>query len=216
VAASFAGAPDEQYLRRVKHAVAGAAADDVALVDAMQGGDERALASLYDRHAPLVMGLAMRIVRDATLAESVVLETFTQVWNDARRYDPRRASVPSWIVTIARSRALDAVRATQRQGRLASLSVDDAPDAALAAQDFASNPAGAVEAGERRSAVAEALGALPDPQRQAVELAFFEGLSQSEIAERLAVPLGTIKTRIRLAMTKLRQLLGPHGTEALV
>ena len=136
-----------------------------------------------------------------------------------QRLHDRRALVEALLRPngeLARSRALDAVRATQRQGRLASLSVEDAPDAALAAQDFASNPAGAVEAGERRSAVAEALGALPDPQRQAVELAFFEGLSQSEIAERLAVPLGTIKTRIRLAMTKLRQLLGPHGTEALV
>lgn len=190
--------------------------DDVALVDAMRGGDERALASLYDRHAPLVMGLAMRIVRDSTLAESVLLETFAQVWTDAPRYDQRRASVASWIVTIARSRALDALRATQRQGRLGSVSVDEAPDAALAAQDFASNPARAVEARERQFAVAEALGTLPEQQRLAVELAFFEGLSQSEIAERLSEPLGTIKTRIRLAMTKLRQLLGPHGKEALV
>ncbi len=212
---SVARRTKDSYFRHVTGA-AGGTLDDNALVDAIRGGDERALATLYDRYAPVVMGLAVRIARDSTIAESVLLETFAQAWTDARRYDARRGAVASWLVTIARSRALDAVRASQCQARLGSVSVDDAPPAQLAAEDFASNPLRALESSERRVAVAEALGALPEPQRQAVELAFFEGLSQSEIAERLAEPLGTIKTRIRLAMTKLRQLLGPHGTEALV
>lgn len=185
--------------------------DDVSLIDAARNGDERALSALYDRHAAVIMGIAVRIVGDSTLAESVLLDTFTQVWQDAARYDAARGSVATWLVTIARSRALDALRSAARQARLAPVSVDEAPDAALAAEDASSNPAHLVEARERRSAIVAALNALPEAQRIAVEMAFFEGLSQTEIAERLSEPLGTIKTRIRLGMIKLRQLLAAHA-----
>ena len=190
--------------------------DDVALVAAVGRGDERALSVLYDRHSPVVMGVAVRILGDTDVAETVLLDTFTQVWNSASRYDASRASVVGWLVMMARSRALDVVRSTARRERAGSVSVDDAPDEVLTAADLSSNPGQMVEARERRSAIMGALGTLPDPQRIAVELAFFEGLSQTEIAERLAEPLGTVKTRIRLGMSKLRQLLGPHGDEALV
>ena len=190
--------------------------DDAALVAAMRGGDERALSVLYDRHSPVVMGIALRILGDADVAETVLLDTFTQAWKSADRYDASRASVTGWLVMMARSRALDVGRAAARRERTAAVSVDDAPDEALTADDLGSNPGRQVEFSERRKAIVQALCTLPDPQRIAVELAFYEGLSQSEIAERLAEPLGTVKTRIRLAMTKLRQLLGPHGDEALV
>ena len=190
--------------------------DDVALVTAMRRGDERALALLYDRHAPVVMGIAVRILGDADVAETALLDTFTHAWNNAAQYDERRASVLGWLVMIARSRAIDLGRATARHERGGSISVDAAPVELLTADDLSSNPGRLIEARERRTAIVRAMGSLPDPQRVAVELAFFEGLSQSEIAERLAEPLGTIKTRIRLAMMKLRDLLGPHGDEALV
>jgi RNA polymerase sigma-70 factor (ECF subfamily) len=190
--------------------------DDAALVAAMHRGDERALSVLYDRHSPVVMGIAVRILGDADVAETVLLDTFTQAWRNADRYDAGRASVVGWLVMMARSRALDLGRAAARAERKGSVSVEDAPDELLTADDIGSNPGQMAEASERRRAIVRALCALPDPQRIAVELAFFEGLSQSEIADRLAEPLGTIKTRIRLAMIKLRQLLGPHGDEALV
>lgn len=189
--------------------------DDQALVDAVRRGDERAFAALYDRHAPVVMGIASRIVGEPTGAETVLLDTFTQAWREATRYDRSRGSVLSWLVTIARSRALDAARLSGRHARVASVSVDDAPDDLLAADDLVSNPEPMIEARERRAAVTTALRELPAPQRQAIQLAFFEGLSQSEIAERLGEPLGTVKTRIRLAMAKLRQLLGAHGNETI-
>ncbi|HEU4993960.1 MAG TPA: sigma-70 family RNA polymerase sigma factor [Gemmatimonadaceae bacterium] len=213
--ASLTQLQPERYLRVVPTILVAGEVQDVALVAAVRNGDERALSLLYDRYAPVVMGVAVRIVGDVTTAETVVLDTFTQAWQDAKRYDAGRASVVSWLVMMARSRALDAVRASARQARVGSLAVEEAPDEALAARDLSSNPGQVVEANERRSAIADALGALPEPQRVAVELAFFEGLSQTEIAERLSEPLGTIKTRIRLAMAKLRQLLSPHGDEAL-
>jgi RNA polymerase sigma-70 factor (ECF subfamily) len=190
------------------------ALDDAALLDAMRRGDERAVGTLYDRHSPMVMGLALSIVRDRTDAETVVLDTFTQAWRDAARWDAARGSVASWLLMLARSRALDLLRSSGRRARLAPVSVDDAPPAALVAEDAPSDPARGVEASERQTQVAAALGELPEAQRHAIELAFFEGLSHSEIAERLGEPLGTVKTRIRLGMTKLRQLLRHFGETA--
>ena len=204
------------YLRLVSDNPVTGREDDAALVAALVRGDERALSVLYDRHAPVVMGVASRVVKDAADAEIVVLETFTQAWRNANRYDAARSSVASWLVMIARSRSLDTLRSAARQARVGSVPVDEAPDDALAAEDVGSNPDRQAEAREQRSAIAQALHELPDPQRVAIELAFFEGLSQTEIAERLAEPLGTVKTRIRLAMSKLRQLLAAHGDEAIV
>ena len=187
--------------------------DDAALIDAMKRGDDRAVGILYDRHSPMVMGVALSIVRERADAETVVLDTFTQAWRDAARWDGTRGSVASWLLVLARSRALDLLRSTGRRAKLTPVSVDDAPPIALVAEDAPSDPTRAVEAHERETQVASAMGELPAAQRQAIELAFFEGLSHAEIAERLAEPLGTVKTRIRLGMTKLRQLLRHFGEE---
>jgi RNA polymerase sigma-70 factor (ECF subfamily) len=224
---SLSAASDGQYLRPTlilrfsdvlnSESPAGLSSpDDATLVDAMRRGDERAVGALYDRHSPMVMGLALSIVRDRTDAETVVLDTFTQAWRSADRFDAARGSVASWLLVLCRSRSLDLLRSAGRRARLTPMSVDDAPATALVAEDAPSDPSQGVEAGERQREVAAAMRELPVPQRQVIELAFFEGLSHSEIAERLAEPLGTVKTRIRLGMTKLRQLLRHFGEGAVL
>lgn len=192
------------------------APDDAALLDAMRRGNERAAAALYDRHSAMVFGLALGIVRERSDAETVVLDVFTQAWRDAARYDATRGSVASWLLVLARSRSLDLLRSVGRRARLAPVSVEEAPASALVATDAPSDPALAVEASDRRDQVATALDELPGAQRTAIELAFFEGLSHAEIAEQLGEPLGTVKTRIRLGMTKLRQLLRHFEREVVL
>jgi RNA polymerase sigma-70 factor (ECF subfamily) len=189
--------------------------DDAALLAAVRHRDERALAALYDRHAPAVLAHAMRLLRDRGEAESVLLETFMQAWDRAGQFDPARGSVLSWLLVIARTRALDALRAAGRRERFAAVSVSAEPEVALPATDPSSDPSCGAERREQAAAVAAALRTLSAPQRTAIELAFYEGLTHTEIADRLAVPLGTIKTRIRAGMQRLRDVLRPHGEEAL-
>lgn len=185
--------------------------NDGALVVAMAKGDEAAASSFYDRHSPTVMALVYRMIGDRTDAESIVLEAFMQAWRTAVRFDPQRGSPASWLFTIARTRALDFLRTAKRQARLVPVSVDDVPGESLAAPERSGHPAFDVEESEQRRAIADALRALPDSQRIAIELAYYEGLSHSEIAERLSEPLGTVKTRVRLGMVKLREVLRPYA-----
>jgi RNA polymerase sigma-70 factor (ECF subfamily) len=178
--------------------------EDAAQLVRAAAGDGAALAGLYDRHARGVYSIALRIVGDETDAEDVVQEVFTQVWRQASRYDPTRGTVVAWLLTIARTRALDRLRA-----RLAR------PDAgAVSPEETAAEPATPVidpvdtlTAASTAKRVKEALDELPLLQRLAIELAYFEGLTQSQIADRLEQPLGTVKTRIRLGLLKLRDLL---------
>lgn len=182
---------------------------DADLVAAIARGQDDALARLYDRWSGLVLAGAMRITRDRTDAEEVVVDAFAQAWRSAARFDPTRGSVPAWLSTIARTRALDLIRARGRRGRMeATVAVGVGLPESMGAGPRA--PDEPLEVGERREAVAAALSALPAPQRTAIQLAFFEGLSQSEIASQLGEPIGTIKTRVRLAMQKLRDSLRPH------
>ena len=183
-------------------------ADDLSLLERMAVGEERALGELYDRHGRALYALARAIAGETADAEEVVVEAFGQAWRQAASYDARRGSVSGWLATITRTRALDLVRARgrrskalERLGRLAGASQE------------AEGPDRAAERDEAGRLVAQALAELPEPQRRAIELAYFGGLSQSEIAAELGEPLGTVKTRIRAGMDKLRNLLGPLAAE---
>ena len=181
--------------------------EDQKLVMAMARSDERAAAQLYDKYSAAMFALAFRIVGESADAEDVVLDAFTQAWNSAARYDGERGSVLGWLTTMTRTRALDLVRGRGRRTKAvdsASRSMGDDP---VAVAGSAPSAVDVVELGERADAVTSAMAVLSGLQRNAIELAFFEGLTHSEIAERLGEPLGTIKTRIRLGMQKLRDVL---------
>jgi RNA polymerase sigma-70 factor (ECF subfamily) len=167
----------------------------------MAAGDEQAFGALYDRRHALVHGVVLRIVRRREDVEDVVEETFWQAWRQAGRFEPSRGAVQTWLLTIARSRALDRVRSLSR---LREEPLDAADGGVAAQQAMAGDPGMDAEASERRTIVLAALADLPPEQREALELGYFSGLSQSEIAERTGQPLGTVKTRMRLAMQKLR------------
>jgi RNA polymerase sigma-70 factor, ECF subfamily len=161
--------------------------------------DEEALGELFDRYSGSIVALGARILRDAAEAEEVAQEIFLAVWRNPRAYEAPRGEVKTWLLLMARSRALDRLRALKRRGRDRSIPVDDVELVS------SGNPGTDAVEGERRAFVARALAELPREQREALELAYFEGYTQSEIAERTATPLGTVKTRLRLAMMKLRQ-----------
>jgi RNA polymerase sigma-70 factor, ECF subfamily len=185
---------------------------DAVLVRRMQSGDERALGTFYDRWYPIVNGLVSRMLKSADDVEDVVEETFWQVWRQANRFAEGRGSVQTWVLTIARSRALDRLRSTRRR-REDSIDDDGGENLASSAEPTfvraTNDPSLAVEHKERSQLIRAALGELPREQREALELGYFKGLSQTEIAERTGQPLGTVKTRMRLAMQKLRERLSP-------
>ena len=188
-------------------------AADGELVARAARGEEPAIGQLYDRYGPVLYAVAYRIVGQRADAEEVVLDAFAQAWREASRFEAGRGSVAGWLTTIARSRALDLVRARTRRDRITATAAADRPETSPAMSEFRPDPAGALEHDERRREVRQALETLSPPQRQAIELAYFEGLSQSEIAERLQEPLGTVKTRVRLGMQKLRECLRPFYFE---
>ncbi len=177
------------------------------LLSRMADGDESALAALYDGWAERVHTLAFWILKDPDEAEDVVEETFWQAWSTARRYDSKRGAGSTWLMMIARSRALDRLRARRRWADWTATPGNPGVLLENTAAVSAEIPDAHSERAERRAALAGAMDSLPAEQRQAVEMAFFGGLSHSEIAEQTAEALGTVKTRIRLAMQKLRQRL---------
>jgi RNA polymerase sigma-70 factor (ECF subfamily) len=185
---------------------------DAALVTRMAAGDEHALGVLYDRFATTVHTLAYYLLGEADEAEDAVEETFWQAWREAGRYDASRGAVSTWLSTIARSRALDRQRARRRRAEESLDAAAPSGEGAIGVADArasAADPQRDAEASERASAIASALGKLPAEQREVIELAYFGGLSQSEIAERTSLPLGTVTTRARLALEKLRAPLAP-------
>jgi len=172
---------------------------------AAAGGDGSGLATLYDRYARVVYSLALRIVQVEAEAEDVVQDVFSQMFRQAARYDQRRGTVSSWLLTIARTRAIDRVRARKRLpdsrfGREPEAAAENVPDPRADQESQTLTD-------EQVTRVRRALGNLPAEQRKAIELAYYDGLSQSEIAAQLKEPLGTVKSRIRSAMTKLRDAL---------
>ena len=178
--------------------------NDVALLSAIAARDEVALARLYDRYRAILFGLLMRILNNREEAEDVLQEVFLQVWRKAEDFDENRGRPFTWLVTLARSRGIDRLRTLAARERVAeagarepSEEISDAvPDA------FKS---------EQRGLVSEALAKLPDEQKRPIMLAYFEGLTQSEIATNLGAPLGTVKTRMRTGMIRLRELLAGQG-----
>lgn len=183
------------------------------LVRRVAQGDEAALGQLYDRFGELLYAVALRIVGQAADAEEVVMEAFAQAWREAARFSPERGSVAAWLTVMARSRALDLIRAHSRRQRITDTAAREAPAEGPAMSGGTPPPGAAILDDERRRAVVSALAALSPPQRDAIELAYYQGLSQSEIAQRLQEPLGTIKTRMRLGMQKLREILRPYYFE---
>ena len=176
---------------------------DQELIVRLRAQDQSALNLLYERYSGVVYALALRIIGQSADAEDIVVDSFWQVWQQAANYDVSRGQLRGWIVTIARSRALDRLRVIRRAPTVDSEEADNARRV-LASDD---NPEQETWEAEQSAIVGAALAALPKEQREALELAYYQGLSQSEVAARLGEPLGTIKTRIRLGMMKLREQL---------
>ena len=182
----------------------------LALLGRCAAQDESALASLYDQTSSCVYGVALNLLRNAADAEEVTMDVYTQIWRSAGSYSSDRGSVSSWLVMLARSRAIDKVRS-----RGSRLKHEEPLEpgwsgewASTVADGAAVNPEQSAVARQQRERIQRALSKLNDEQRKALELAFFGGYTHSELAERLGEPLGTVKTRIRMGMKKLREELG--------
>jgi RNA polymerase sigma-70 factor (ECF subfamily) len=193
---------DAWALRRHRHL------SDEALIALVARGDDTALAELYDRVGRVAYGIAFRILRDERLAEDAVQEGFLAVWRSAATYRAERAKASTWVVTLVHRRAVDIVRREERRRAepLEPVGGQDTPDPAGSAEDEA-------WLGFERERVLSALAALPDAQRESLELAYYGGYSQSELAEMLGVPIGTIKSRMFAGLARLRELLDETDTE---
>jgi RNA polymerase sigma-70 factor (ECF subfamily) len=178
--------------------------DDVKLLKAIAARDEAALAQLYDRYRVILFGLLMRILNNREEAEDVLQETFLQVWRKADDFDENRGRPFTWLVTLARSRGIDRLRTLAARDRVAEAGARETVDAISDAATDAFKS-------EQRGLVNKALAQLPDEQKRPLMLAYFDGLTQSEIAARLGAPLGTVKTRMRTGMMNLRELLAGKG-----
>lgn len=175
----------------------------VDLIGRMARGDRGAFAAFYDAYAPLAFGLLRRILPDRDEAADALQEVFWELWRGAREYDPARGSPEAWVMVRARSRGIDRVRATRRRDEMFGAPLNEVTTAMP--DERAENPSARAE---HREAVAVALRELPESQREVIELAYLRGLTQVEIAARLAQPLGTVKTRMRLGMERLRGMMG--------
>ncbi len=175
-----------------------------ALVARVRQGDHAAFGSLYDELAPRVFGVVRRVVRDPAMSEEVTQEVFAEMWSSVNRYDETRASVAGWVTMIARRRAIDRVRAEQSRRNRADQLAQESPVAEPAAESIVTDR-------DEATRVHAAMATLPDDQREVVRLAFLEGMTHSDIADSLGVPLGTVKGRVRLALKRLRVGLGDES-----
>jgi RNA polymerase sigma-70 factor (ECF subfamily) len=183
-----------------------AASSDVDLVRRIAERDASALASLYDRYRRVVFTLALRMLNERAEAEETLLDVFHQVWRQASSYEPGRGSVAAWLVTICRSRAVDRLRSHARRAA-ARFEIEKEAAASAASPGGRSPSEDAMEADRKRATIARALDRLSDGQRHAIEMAYYQGMTHTEIAAELGEPLGTIKTRIRQGMIALRESL---------
>jgi RNA polymerase sigma-70 factor, ECF subfamily len=179
--------------------------NDNTLIEQIAQRDQAALSTLYDRYARIIYAIAFRSLRSAEESEEVVLDVFAQVWRIADRYDPRKSRADTWIFMLARSRVLDRLRKLQSRkpssGEVLDIAEIQVPSSGV-------DPIDAAVVSERREQVRSVLGQLPHEQRLVLELVYYKGLSHSEIAQTTGISLGTVKTRIRLGLNKLRSALG--------
>ncbi|HEX3558863.1 MAG TPA: sigma-70 family RNA polymerase sigma factor [Pyrinomonadaceae bacterium] len=188
-------------------------AEEAALIRGVAGGDERAFASLYDKYSSILFGLLLRILHSRAEAEDVLQEVFLQVWQQAHSFDAARGRAFTWLVTLARSRAIDRLRALDSRERAALRSAVDAPPQGERVSEGADD---ATLRSERAEVVRGALAELSEEQRQVLLLAYLEGMSQSEIAAAKGQPLGTVKTRTRAGLKRLSELLRARLSEFAV
>jgi RNA polymerase sigma-70 factor, ECF subfamily len=179
------------------------AAPDSDLIARVRDGSSEALDEIYRRYASPVYSLVWKILQNPEESEDVALDVFWQIWRQASRYDAGRGAPPAWIFTLARSRAIDRLRARHRKENR-TISFDD-PAVVLDPLDQEATPDQVASYRQNRDVVREAMKVLSAPQRGAIELAFFQGLTHVEIAEKLRLPLGTVKTRIRQGLIRLRR-----------
>jgi RNA polymerase sigma-70 factor (ECF subfamily) len=179
--------------------------DDVSLLTCIAQGDQLALSRLYDRYASIIYGFAFKSLNSAEECEEIVLDVFAQVWRIADRYDQQKGRVDAWLFTLVRSRILDRLRKKQRTVPVAMVSIDATE---IKLQSGCLDAFEEVVIKERRDRVVCAMQTIPDEQRLVLELAYFQGLTQSEIVAKTGWALGTVKTRIRLGLNKLRSTLG--------
>ncbi|MEM7553965.1 MAG: sigma-70 family RNA polymerase sigma factor [Cyanobacteria bacterium P01_A01_bin.84] len=178
--------------------------DETQLIIQIAQGDQKALSTLYDRYARPIYSLVLKMLNSVEESEEIVLDVFSQVWRTAQNYNIERGRVDTWLFMMARSRSLDRMRSKQRKANTISISneTDDikiASNSTLPEEDLLIK--------ERRGRIIVALYEIPPEQRETIELAYFQGLTQKEIAEKTGVSLGTVKTRIRLALSKLKSML---------
>jgi RNA polymerase sigma-70 factor (ECF subfamily) len=185
--------------------------DWAALIKRVAEGDQFALTTLYDSTSRLVFGLILRVVTDRSNAEEVLLDVYTQVWRQASTYDTKRGAPLAWLMTIARTRGIDRLRSGKHEHQH-----KESLDAIGEVSATTASPETETVSAERRQLVRSALETLSAEQREVIELAYYSGLSHSEIALRLGQPLGTVKTRTRLGMMKLRDMLRPMLLEGQI
>lgn len=182
-------------------------APDLALIERMMAGDETALSALYDRYSGMLFSMLVRILRDTSAAEEILQDLFLQLWRNPARFDASRGSLPAWLLVIGRNRAISRLRSRERR--------EISEDSEGFSMDAVASP-GNIEDEASRTQLMErlrtAMASLPREQREAVELAYFEGMTQTEIAERTGSPLGTVKSRVRAAMQSLKQLFDDGTT----
>ena len=186
---------------------------DAELMGRVRARDANALRALYDRHSSMVYGLGLRILRDPAEAEDLTQDVFLHLWRRSDLFDGARGAFLGWLVSLVRNRAIDRLRARRTKDEKAdAYEAERSSDVAPKALD----PNETAYVGELRAAVARSLASLPEAQRTALELAYYGGLSHSEIAEKLETPLGTVKARIRQGMLRMRDLLGEFAAASLV
>jgi len=171
---------------------------DAMLVAAIRSGDEQAMAQVYDRYSPIVYSVALRVLGDTAAAEDILQEVFMQLWRSPDAFDAGRGSLPGWLAVITRNRAIDSLRKRRAETDIAEVVVSIEPDLTNRA-----------EWSRALEKIRSALASMASPQRSALEMAFFEGLTHTEIAAKTGEPLGTIKTRIRAGLLTLRKALNP-------